>query len=169
MRLVDPTMVSDASWESSLSAGNEVRFVPLLDFGRSKRLVLRRDGSFGWALLRESLLSLYPLDGEGSIGVLPILESPLEDVEARARNRAGDFLRTPADAVTFIPVKQICLVALAAGSEYWIGLALSWLEYAEPIGVDVAKLRELSRSRHLSQNTRHRLLRLAARLDSDDQ
>jgi len=93
------------------------------------------------------------------MGVLPILERPLPMVRSEAARTAAR-LGLPLTLSDALPVAEIIRAALTIRSDYWVDLAIEWLEVGverPPLDADIA---DAARDRRLAQRTRHRLGRL---------
>ncbi len=86
--------------------------------------------------------------------LLPLLERPREEVERRAR----EALR-PGDPDVAEALQAVIRCALAGPSEYWISLALPWIN-ADEVGLFAEPLREIAVGRSSVQATQHAAKRL---------
>ena len=65
---------------------------------------------------------------------------------------------------TFGSVQEILVAGLSWETEYWVSLAVAWLEQGAPCNSEIAVLLDrISQMRHFSQRVRHRAFALARR------
>jgi hypothetical protein len=102
---------------------------------------------------------VYPLEGPPLVGVLPILERPLPMVRSEAA-RTANRLGLPLTLADALPVAKIARAALATRSDYWVELAIEWLEAKEDRQAVARDIFEAAQDKRLSQRLRHRLARL---------
>ncbi|MFC5822318.1 hypothetical protein [Nonomuraea insulae] len=89
-----------------------------------------------------------------SIGLLPLLERPREEVQRQAGHALG-----PGDPDLAEVLRAIIQCALAGPSEYWISRALPWV-IADEVGLFAGLLREIAIGRSSTQATQHAAKRL---------
>ncbi|MCB2254171.1 hypothetical protein KTQ74_19845 [Pseudomonas chlororaphis] len=98
-----------------------------------------------------------------SVWLLPLLEKPYEAVALNLPD-AIRALRIERALPTEIALRQLLVTALESHSEYWVGLALQWLEQGFPQDPKLTELlMHCSESRTLPQSDCHKARRLASR------
>lgn len=135
---------------------------PLVGFGEPRvALGLSADGERLWGEEVVGIATVYPLEAPAVVGVLPILERPLPMVRSEAA-RAVARLGLPLPLVDALPVTEIVGAALKTRSDYWVELALEWLEADADRQHLTDAITAASSDSRLAQRTRHRLQRLTA-------
>jgi hypothetical protein len=68
------------------------------------------------------------------------------------------------------PVREVVVAGLSWPTEYWVGLAIAWLEQGVPIDQEVFVLLDrVAQTRHFAQSVRHRAFALARRWERERQ
>lgn len=155
--------VPEGAWEDcngALVGSNPCRWCPMVAFGEPRLVLgLSSSGDWLWGDAEVVPAIVYPSDGTSLVGILPILERPLPLVRSEAA-RTATRLGLPLTLVDALPVAEIARTALATRSDYWVDLAIEWLEAygdRQALAEDIAGA---SRDKRLSQRIRHRLDRL---------
>lgn len=146
---------------AALDEKTDVEWCPVVEFKLDKGLGVARTGEWVWGVLTERP-RVYPLSGESAVGVLPLLEKPLEEVRAAAALTA-QRLNLPAEEILAgLPVEAVLRTALAyQGSDHWVELASAWLEMLPPQVALADELDAAWRDNRLNQRLRHRLRKMA--------
>jgi len=151
-------------WRAAELEGRSIEWMEALRFGSPERtLGLTREGRWIVALDHDQRTELHELAGEAAIAALPLLQRPFAEVKVALERRLGSWGTEEAHEP---PTDTIYRAALASGSPFWIGAAASWMDESLPRSIPAAELRELASSKRLDQSVRHRLLRVAGRLEA---
>lgn len=95
------------------------------------------------------------IDVDSPTGLLPLLEWPFPDFQLRFEEVLGRADGSERAALTQISVAALIREGIRTGSDYWVGLALAWVEQAQSQEFDV-DLRSIEQSDWASQAIRHR-------------
>jgi len=149
-------------WVPGELEGSEVEWFRIVDFGLPPRALGILRGR-EWVLATEETdrTLLYRLVGPALVGVLPVLQRRVTEVEAAARSAIG------VDSSGWVlPVDLIYRTAMGSGSAYWVGAAAKWMEHAVPEALSPDELREVVNSGiRLDQSVRHQLLKVARQVE----
>jgi hypothetical protein len=116
----------------------------------------------GYWILEEKGLVTPLVDINSMRSVLPFLKFSYDEFIARLE-QSLKARNMPIEIYRRFSVKNLLLLALRWPMEYWITLALDWLNRVA-IDEDIRnELRSLSNRKYLSQKTRHRALKLSKR------
>jgi hypothetical protein len=134
---------------------------PLIRFAEStKALGVTRAGPWWWGVEREDGWEIYPLEGDAVVGILPLLEMPFGALEHKARHSAIRLGIPPQRLLRTLPLATIIRAALATGSDYWVRLAVEWLEDSDIASQLQDAIGSAASEVRLEQSLRHRLRRL---------
>lgn len=102
------------------------------------------------------------------VWLLPLLEKP-EREAAQELTRSVKILGEKYTLPSNIALQPLVVTALTSHSDYWSGLALTWLEDGFPLDPELTTLLAHSaENRTLSQSRRHRARKLLCRHRSSD-
>lgn len=129
-------------------------------------------GHVAWVGLQGDALFVGDLDGperevdpDEPTRLLPCLERPYSVIVAELQERESELTLPPGTLVGQVPLAGIPHAAVAAGSDYWAGLALAWFdEMPRSARVD-SMLKSLENAGWASQSVRHRARRLRRDLE----
>lgn len=164
-----PTQLVDAlsrlpatSWvfsASRLSEGRPVQWVPIADLHPKGLLVGLNDEGI-WTL-RTGQDEVVEFSGSAPLTfLLPCLEQPFPHELELIRKGLKD-VGLGEEFCALFPFQDLVSYSLTEGTEYWAGLAITWLEQKLPINQRVGTaLHEATRAARFSQNLRHRARRL---------
>lgn len=95
------------------------------------------------------------------IFLLPLLEVKYESLKSLLTNSLEGLNRL--DMYNSFPVRDILITALNSNSEYWIKLALNWLEEIGNLKYYFQEIFQISNDKKYSQKTRHQALKLLSK------
>jgi hypothetical protein len=157
------TAVEPSKWfESSLLNQPEtiLTWLPIVGLGSSDcRVGLLGTGE--WVIDTGSGLVVLSTRNS-AMPLLPCLGSPHDELQSVLTN-ACTGLGLPAGVAGTFPWHLVVHNAVASDSDFWVGLALNWLETVPPEELPTDALARIANSKQFSQGTRHTARRLMRR------
>lgn len=136
-----------------------VRWCPFVTLpAESVNLGLCENGEWSWSQKSEGVTIAHPLSGRSIVGALPLLEVSYAEVRQQVEGTAARYGPSTAAILEVLPLKAILLTALGTRSDYWVALALAWLEDGAAQGLE-QDVRAIVADKQLSQSVRHRARR----------
>jgi hypothetical protein len=158
-------LIPTDSWRAARVHGRQAiaMWCPILDYDRSRAaLGLARPGEWWWDVNREDEVEIYPLAGDAVVGTLPLLEIPFAALRSRVRESATRLGLSPQQVMSALPIATILRAALKTRSDYWVALAVEWLEDSGTASQVRDAIQSAAFDRRLEQSLRHRLWWLAS-------
>jgi len=103
------------------------------------------------------------VDPANPTGLLPCLERPHDVVLLELRDREVELSMAPGSLSALVPLRAIPRAAVSSQIDYWVELALDWIEGMPPAEVDTDLLELLEHESWPTQRVRHRAGRLRRR------
>jgi hypothetical protein len=148
-------------WARRSLSGIDVSWLSVLDFGEPRRaLGITRDGRWAWAP-SDGTYVVHPVEGASAVGLLPLLEIPLQVVQGAVRRAAVAAELDPGEVVGSLPARQVLLEALRTRSDHWVDLAIEWFDEVRQSDDLLAAVQGAASDKRLGQRTRHDLTRWA--------
>jgi hypothetical protein len=132
---------------------------------------LLRIDDHSWLGLVDAVLFVGDLDGpkrqidpDLPIGLLPCLERPYSAVLLEIEERESALSLARGSLGEVIPLRRIPHAAMSSKVDYWVQLALDWVETMPKSEVDVEILELLEHGSWPTQRARHRAKKLRSRV-----
>lgn len=103
------------------------------------------------------------VDPGNPTGLLPCLERPYDVVLLELQEREVELSMTQGSLRTLVPLHAIPRAAVTSQIDYWVDLALDWIEHMPWAEVDTELLDLLEHESWPTQQARHRARRLRRR------
>lgn len=157
--------VQMSSWTINSSAAEGDSWFAVLPFDENRKaLVIASSGRWAWTSTgSDGQVRLHELQPPDVVGVLPLLELDPAGLRDKLATSATLLQTSPEDLVAALPVADLFGAAFEAKSDYWIELALRWMETPFWSSVPAAAMEAVVDDPRVSQNHRHRTQKLLSR------
>lgn len=160
--------ITSPQWRHSILRGHNgglLRWLPVIKINGDTWYGLSEDGRWVAGSEDENVRLVEISGHEPAVPLLACLEHSRSEIESLVA--AGcQFVGLPAAVVDTFPFEAGVTCGLMSSSDYWIGLAIEWLQDM-PINDRMAKiLSGVVKSKGVSQKNRHRAARLFKQLIS---